>query len=40
MSIIFRIAIVLVCAYAGWQSANAQFAELPQVQQSEEALTK
>jgi hypothetical protein len=44
MSVIFRIAVVLVCAYAGWQSANARFSKLPQLQQSEvashEALTK
>jgi hypothetical protein len=40
MSIIFRIAIVLVCAYAGWQSAGAQFAELPQAQQNDVILTK
>jgi hypothetical protein len=35
MSIVFRIVIVLVCAYAGWQSAGAQFAELPPSQQSD-----
>jgi hypothetical protein len=40
MNIVFRIAIILICAYAGWQSASAQFAELPQAQQSDEALTK
>ena len=28
MSIGFRVGIVLVCAYAGWQTASAQFAEL------------
>jgi hypothetical protein len=35
MSIVFRIVIVLVCAYAGWQSASAQFAELPPSPQSD-----
>lgn len=29
MSIGFRIAIVLVCAYAGWQTGSVQFAEPP-----------
>jgi hypothetical protein len=29
MSIGIRIAIVLVCAYAGWQTGNVQFAEPP-----------
>lgn len=33
MSIGFRVAIVLVCAYAGWQTANVQFGELPGPQQ-------
>ena len=32
MSIGFRVAIVLVCAYAGWQTASAQFGELPEPQ--------
>lgn len=27
MSIGFRVAIVLVCAYAGWQTASVQFGE-------------
>jgi hypothetical protein len=48
MSIGFRVGVVLVCAYAGWQTASAQFAELPNPQQltqessvrSQEALTK
>jgi len=30
MSIGFRVAIVLVCAYAGWQTASVQFGELPE----------
>jgi hypothetical protein len=30
MSIGFRVAIVLVCAYAGWQTAGVQFGELPE----------
>jgi hypothetical protein len=33
MSIGFRVAIVLVCAYAGWQTASVQFGELPELQQ-------
>jgi hypothetical protein len=32
MSIGFRIAIVLVCAYAGWQTGSVQFAEPPALQ--------
>ena len=32
MSIGFRVAIVLVCAYAGWQTASVQFGELPEPQ--------
>jgi hypothetical protein len=33
MTIGLRIAIVLLCAYAGWQTAIVQFAELPVSQQ-------
>jgi hypothetical protein len=48
MSIGFRVGIVLVCAYAGWQTASVQFADLPNRQQltqetnvrSQQALTK
>jgi hypothetical protein len=47
MSIGIRVAIVLVCAYAGWQTANVQFGELPEPQHltqsgvlSQEPLTK
>jgi hypothetical protein len=42
MSIGFRIAVILLCAYAGWQSASAQFTELPTPQsaQSNQVLTK
>ena len=44
MSIGFRVAIVLVCAYAGWQTAGVR--ELPEPQHltsgvlSQQALTK
>jgi hypothetical protein len=30
MSICFRVAIMLVCAYAGWQTASVQLGELPE----------
>jgi hypothetical protein len=33
MSIGFRIVIVVVCAYAGWQTAGVQFGELPEPRQ-------
>ena len=47
MSIGFRVAIILVCAYAGWQTASVQYGELPEPQHltqsgalSQQALTK
>jgi hypothetical protein len=47
MSIGFRVAIVLVCTYAGWQTASVQFGELPEPQHltqsgvpPQQALTK
>jgi hypothetical protein len=47
MSIGFRVVIVLVCAYAGWQTASVQFGELPELQHltqsgvlPQQALTK
>lgn len=47
MSMGFRVAIVLVCAYAGWQAAGVQFGELPESQHlaqsgalPQQALTK
>jgi hypothetical protein len=33
MSITFRVVMVLVCAYAGWETASLQFGELPDPQQ-------
>jgi len=33
MPIGFRVGIILVCAYAGWQTASVQFGELPEPQQ-------
>ena len=33
MSISFRVVMVLVCAYAGWETARLQFGELPDPQQ-------
>jgi hypothetical protein len=33
MSIGFRVVMVLVCAYAGWQTAGVQFREMPEPQQ-------
>jgi hypothetical protein len=32
MSICSRVAIILVCAYAGWQTASVQFGERPDSQ--------
>ena len=29
MSISFQVVMVLVCAYAGWETASLQFVELP-----------
>jgi hypothetical protein len=46
MSIGFRVVMVLVCAYAGWQTAGVQLGELPEPQHltsgvlSQQALTK
>ena len=34
MSISFQVLMVLVCAYAGWETASLQFVELPTTQQS------
>jgi hypothetical protein len=33
MSISFRVVMILVCAYAGWETASLQFGELPEPQQ-------
>jgi hypothetical protein len=33
MSISFRVVMVLVCAYAGWDTASLQFGDLPDSQQ-------
>ena len=33
MSISFQVVMVLVCAYAGWETASLQFVELPEPQQ-------
>jgi hypothetical protein len=33
MFISFRIVVVLFCAYAGWETANLQFGDLPEPQQ-------
>lgn len=48
MSISLRIIMLLVCGYAGWQTASFQFRELPEPQhltqqsgvRSHQALTK
>jgi hypothetical protein len=33
MAISFRVVMILVCAYAGWEIASLQFGELPEPQQ-------
>jgi hypothetical protein len=34
MSIMFRAVMILVCAYAGWETAGLQIGELPEVLQT------
>ena len=38
MSISFQVVMVLVCAYAGWETASLQFVELPTTQQSTQVV--
>ena len=33
MSIIFRVLMILTCAYAGWETANYQLQPLPESEQ-------
>jgi hypothetical protein len=33
MSIIFRVLVILTCAYAGWETANFQLQQLPESEQ-------
>jgi len=33
MSMIFRVLMILVCAYAGWETANFQLQQLPEFEQ-------